>query len=97
MRDCSGCPVDGRTCKYADIALYYYLRNSVPTMRFEPEQSDDIGSYRGMLWGTDRFVGQLTALLKEKEMYEDTLVVFSAGAPPPRAFRQPALPVRARC
>ena len=60
-----------------------------------PEQSDDIGSYRGMLWGTDRFVGQLTALLKEKKMYEDTLIVFSAGALPP--FRQPALAVHARC
>ena len=28
----------GRTCKYADIALFYYLRNSVPTARFEPHR-----------------------------------------------------------
>ena len=39
-----------------------------------PEQDSDIGSYRGMLWGTDVYVGQLTQLLKDKGMFENTLV-----------------------
>jgi hypothetical protein len=30
------CPPSARACKYADIGLYYYLKHSVPTMRFEP-------------------------------------------------------------
>ena len=38
-----------------------------------PEQSSDIGSYRGMLWGTDVYVGQLTQLLKDKGMSVEPL------------------------
>ena len=34
-----------------------------------PTQGTDIDSYRGMLWGTDIYVGQLTQLLKDKGMY----------------------------
>lgn len=30
------CGPEARTCKYADIALFYCLKNSVPTLRFEP-------------------------------------------------------------
>lgn len=30
------CGPEARTCKYADIALFYFLKNSVPTLRFEP-------------------------------------------------------------
>lgn len=41
-----------------------------------PEQSDDIGSYRGMLWGTDRYVGELTSMFKAKGMYDTMLIVY---------------------
>ena len=43
-----------------------------------PEQKDDIGSYRGMLWGTDRYVGELTSMFKAKGMYDNMLIVYSA-------------------
>jgi len=36
------------------------------------------GTYRGMLWLTDIYVGRLVGLLKSKGMWENTLVVFSA-------------------
>ena len=36
-----GCPPSGRTSKYADIALYYYLKYAVPTMRFVPHNESD--------------------------------------------------------
>jgi hypothetical protein len=39
-------------------------------------QSSDIDSYRGMLWGTDIYVGQLTQLLRDKNMWDDTFIVF---------------------
>ena len=31
-----------------------------------------------MLWGTDIYIGQLTDLLKQKHMYANTLIVYSA-------------------
>jgi len=36
------------------------------------------GTYRGMLWLTDVYVGRLVALLKSKAMWENTLVLFSS-------------------
>ena len=50
-------------------------------------QGSDIDSYRGMLWGTDIYVGQLTTLLRDKKMWDDTFIVFvstydGAAAPP---------------
>ena len=67
----------------ADVPYFLYLpwqavhhpHEAPPTW---PEQNSDIGSYRGMLWGTDVYVGQLTQLLKDKGMYENTLIVFSS-------------------
>lgn len=56
------------------------------------EQSDDIGSYRGMLWGTDIYVGQLTQLFKDKGMYDNTLIVFSADNVSTAVFVPPCIP-----
>ena len=36
------------------------------------------GVYRGMLWRSDAYVGEMTALLKSKKMWSNALVVFSA-------------------
>jgi arylsulfatase A-like enzyme len=33
---------------------------------------------KGMLWGTDRYVGELTELFKSKGMYDNMLIVYSA-------------------
>ena len=37
----SACPHSGRASKYADMALYYYLKFAVPTMRFEPHAAHE--------------------------------------------------------
>lgn len=37
-------PPSGRTSKYADIALYYYRKYAVPTMRFYPHHRGDFAA-----------------------------------------------------
>lgn len=36
------------------------------------------GTYRGMLWLADGYVGQMVQLLKQKSMWDNTLIVYSA-------------------
>lgn len=36
------------------------------------------GTYRGMLWAADVYIGRLIALLKEKSMYNNTLIVYAS-------------------
>jgi hypothetical protein len=43
-----------------------------------PNQTSDAEVYRGMLWATDVYVGQLVDLLHTKAMYDNTLIVYSA-------------------
>jgi arylsulfatase A-like enzyme len=34
--------------------------------------------YRGMLWSVDQYMGKLVGLLKQKKMWDSTLLVYSA-------------------
>ena len=45
----------------------------------DPRYSDDENQYRGMLWSVDQYMGQLVNLLKSKKMWDNTLLVYSAG------------------
>ena len=42
------------------------------------KKGDDANTYRGMLWRSDHYVGALTAMLKSKGMWDNTLIVYSA-------------------
>ena len=43
-----------------------------------PHNASDADIYRGMLWGADRYIGALVQLLTARNMFERTLLVYSA-------------------
>ena len=54
-------------------------QNTVPASNQNPASNkNDASTYRGMLWRSDRYVGQLTAMLKAKGMWSNSLIVYSA-------------------
>ena len=69
----------------ASIPLFLYLPWQAVHSPYDPvpgwphgSKKNDSNTYRGMLWRSDRYMGQLTAMLKAKGMWENTLIVYSA-------------------
>lgn len=59
--------------------LYIHLCFQAVHTPYDPAPGDPTGNvYRGMLWRSDVFVGQLVALLKERQMYSNTLILYSS-------------------
>ena len=53
--------------------------------------------YKGMMWRSDVYVGQLVQQLHQKSMYDNTLIVYLADKQAPPAPRSPPPPHRVRC
>ena len=59
--------------------IYVHLCFQAVHTPYQQAPNDPTGNvYRGMLWRADVFVGKLVALLTNKEMYDNTLLLYSS-------------------
>jgi len=58
------------------LFLYLPWQNVHEPYQAPPDWTADV--YRGMLWAADVYMGRIVALLKKKQMFADTLVLYSA-------------------
>ena len=59
--------------------LYVHLCFQAVHTPYDVAPGDPTGNvYRGMLWRADVFIGRLVNLLKTKDMYENTLIMYSS-------------------
>ena len=63
----------------ASTPLYIHLCFQAVHTPYDQAPGDPTGSvYRGMLWRADVFIGQMVTLLMDKNMYNDTLIMYSS-------------------
>ena len=59
--------------------IYVHLCFQAVHTPYDKAPGDPTGNvYRGMLWRADVFIGRMVTLLKEKKMYNNTLIVYSS-------------------
>lgn len=63
---------------HADGPIYIHLCFQAVHSPYDPVPDWSGNTYEGMLWRADLYVGQLVTLLKNKGMYDNTLIVYSA-------------------
>ena len=62
------------------VPLFVYLpwQNVHEPYQNPPDWTDD--TLRGMMWAADIYMGRIVALLKQKKMYDHTLILYTADS-----------------